>query len=531
MSVFEFFLSTDHPITRVFNPLIWAITALAIAQIVWAFRAASIGLRQDMDAVESASGAEGGRLAAALDLSAKSPVRARFEHLNRLKERGVEIDSELLIAISSEHFRTAAPIARWALSVLVLLGLAGTLLGLGVAVSSISALMPEPGSDTVLNSTTIVNSIVGTLGGMRIAFSTTLSGVFGAVVVGSGMVALRQTQSAGIRRMEALSSTTWAPEFDTTDESRFSDVVEELAGVKKGFGELVAATQSILGEAGAETPSLAEYVETVQLTTQGLAEAVEAVSEMLPEIQASLEETIKAEHTLLHDVLTQHTSKVEPLLEAQQKAATALAAAVKGEVDRIEEIKEVLARLNESLEGAKGTWERADKSISRMEVATAGALREGFRDALGSVKLLTDEQSRSQRRVTEALDAFQATNRQTMASLADASNRALAHSQEVVSEIRSTLQESLEQVGVKLIESQRGTSDQMASGLSKLGRELRDLAHPVRPPGREPASLDGPGQSATPDRAKDPSNDGRLESTTGEGLTLPDAVLSDLDEG
>ena len=532
MTIFEFFFSADQPATLVLNPLIWGITIAGLVQIAQSFRFTRQDLRTDLDEMEKgAPRSAEALLARARRLSNDSPVRKRLEHLENLRVRREPVDIEILAAIAAEEFRDAAPVARWAMSVLVLLGLAGTLIGLGLAVSDLSGLLSSDGQGGALNSERIVQAILATLGDMRVAFSTTLSGVFGAVLVGSGLASLRHVQSQQIQRMESLSATQWAPAFQTSEASRLSDVVDRLEEVRKQVRLLVEATLEIIGERADDELSLADYVRTVKDTSSELQGAVDSVSELLPEMEASLARTIRAEHESLGVALMAHTSVVEPLLQKQQEAAGALAAAVAGELDRIGEIRDVLERLNASFEGARGTWEKADVAIERMESATAGALRDGFRESLSSVAHLTEEQARSQQRVTEALDAFQATNRQTMARLADASDRALNHSQEVVSAIRQTLQESLDRVGEKLLESQRATSGRMATGLSALGRELRDLTVPLRTP-TEAAILANEGlgsqQGPVPRGGSRPvteAEDGR----TAVALAIPDVVLDDLD--
>ena len=554
MTLFEFFFSAEQPATLVLNPLIWGITLLALAQVAAAIRSAAVRLKGDLDALDvddlTAADAKADELVArSRTLDRESPVRSRIESLDALRQRAEPIDSEILAAISAEEFRDSAPVARWAMSVLVLLGLAGTLVGLGLAVSDLSSLLaPSEGRGT-LNSGQIVEAILATLGDMRVAFSTTLSGVFGAVVVGSGLAWLRHAQSLQIQRMERLSSTHWQPLFQTSEQTRLTDAVRELEAVRGGMtdavgeleemrkkvGLLVDRNLEVLGSREEGDPTLTEYVRSVRATTDELQNAVESVSGLLPEMEESLKRTIEAEHESLSGALVAHTSMVEPLLQRQQQAAEALTKAVTGELDRINEIRDVLERLNASFEGARGTWERADQAIARMEQSTAGALRDGFRDALSAVARLTEEQARSQQRVTEALDAFQSTNRQTMERLADASNRALNHSQEVVTEIRRTLKESLDRVGERLLESQRGASDQVATGLSRLGRELRDLSGPSN------SGSEGLGHAggvtnvrdtatAVPDAESVSANAPRVGGGSAPPPT-PEVVLDDLEQG
>ena len=214
----------------------------------------------------------------------------------------------------------------------------------------------------------------------------------------------------------------------------------------------------------------------MKATTEELQEGVRASGQLLPRVQHALEETIRSEQQSLAHTLTEHTRAVRPVLERQEAAAKALGEAVSGERALLAELQDVLKRLNSSFEAASGTWEQADQAIEKMGRETAEALRDGLRETLTSVARLTEEQSKSQQRVTMSLDEFQATYRETMRLLADQSRRALNQSQEMVEGIRATFRESLDLMGERLIGSQRGSSDRVATSLNALGRELRDLA-------------------------------------------------------
>ena len=241
-------------------------------------------------------------------------------------------------------------------------------------------------------------------------------------------------------------------------------------------GDLRDATLEIIGERKEDSLSLAQYVETVKATTEELQEGVRATGQLLPRIQHALEGTIRSEQQSLSHTLTEHTRVVRPVLERQEAAAKALAEAVSGERALLAELQDVLKRLNSSFEAASGTWEQADQAIGKMGRETAEALRDGLRETLTSVARLAEEQSKSQQRVTMSLDEFQATYRETIRLLADQSRMALNQSQETVEEIRTTLRESLDLMGERLIESQRGSGDRVATSLNALGRELRDLS-------------------------------------------------------
>ena len=503
----EFFLPPDQPVGVFLNLVIAAIAAVGIAQVVHTLVNDVRTTLKDLEDLEQKGQQDHSE--ALLTLAEKAKPNGLVQHrlvlLQRLQLSGEPVDTEMLSAISAETFRDAAPIARWGTSILVLLGLAGTLVGLSLAVSELSTTLLRGGMGTQ----EMVDAILATLGRMEVAFSTTLAGVGGSVLVGSVLAILRHQQSRAIRKLEELSSTQWAPLFKTTEESRMGDAVKELEAtreilkegldqtltdVRVGFealgnqfrnqstellnqvGSLRDAMLEIIGERSEDSLSLAQYVETVKATTEELQEGVRASGQLLPRVQHALEETIRSEQQSLAHTLTEHTRAVRPVLERQEAAAKALGEAVSGERALFAELQDVLKRLNSSFEAASGTWEQADQAIEKMGRETAEALRDGLRETLTSVARLTEEQSKSQQRVTMSLDEFQATYRETMRLLADQSRRALNQSQEMVEGIRATLRESLDLMGERLIGSQRGSSDRVATSLNALGRELRDLA-------------------------------------------------------
>lgn len=501
---FDFFFAT--PIAGALNLTILTLTIVSLFQ-VWRALGELRKTSKDLTEIQKAPAGEREALQeAAIQFRPNSSVRRRVEALARFKEHGERVDAEMLGAISAEEARDAAPLARWAASALVLLGLAGTLIGLSLAISGLTGLL-APGE--TFNSEEIKNAILGILTPMKVAFSTTLAGVGGSILVSSAVTRLRHRQSQVIRRLEELSTTSWVALFQTTEESRIGDAVRELEetrealenglnGLLKRVGEgfdgleeqfknratglldqvseLRDATLRIIGERREDSLSLADYVETVKETTDELQRAVEASSRMLPEIERTLKETIHSEQKALAETLTEHTRAVRPVLEQQKVAAEALAGAVASEVARLNELEDVLKRLTASFESARGTWERADRSIEKMGQETASALRDGLRDTLETVTHLTQQQAKSQERVTMALDGFQRTYKDTLEVLTEQSRRALNQSQDMIEEVRSTLRESLGQIGIRLIEAQSGQGARIESGLSALGRELRDLA-------------------------------------------------------
>ena len=531
----ELLVPLDQPVGVVLNLAIAIISGWGIAQVIHAVVADVAPALRDLEHLErmGRQGDSDALLREARKLKSNGPVRERLDVLKGLKENGDPVDVEMLAAISAEAFRTAAPVARWATSFLVLLGLGGTLVGLSFAVFELSTLLGNG-----MGTEDMVSAILGTLGRMRLAFSTTLAGVGGSVLVGSFLAVLRHKQSRAIRKLEELSSTQWTPLFRTSEESRLGDAVKELENtrgvLKKGldgtleevrcgfqklqdrFGEqsgelfrqvgsLRDATLEIIGERSDGSLSLADYVETVKATTEELQEGVRASADLLPEIRDALQETIRSEQEALAHTLAEHTRAIHPVLERQESAADALAEVVSSQRALLVNLRDVLLRLNTSLQAASGTWEEADQAIEKMGRETARALRDGLHATLDAVTLQTEEQSKSQRQITTSLDDLQTTQKRTMQLLAAQSEKTLNRSEEIVDEIRATLGESLHLVGERLIESERALGSRAEMSLNKLAREMRDLAStapskkppessPTEPWEPEGGDLGGPGE-------------------------------------
>jgi hypothetical protein len=105
----------------------------------------------------------------------------------------------LLADVDAEYEENKASVVRYLLGVMVLLGLIGTFWGLLGTVSGVKdvlfALQPEKIDDPVAFLTQFKSSISGMLGGLSTAFSTSLFGLAGSVLVGFVDIQTRQARS------------------------------------------------------------------------------------------------------------------------------------------------------------------------------------------------------------------------------------------------------------------------------------------------------------------------------------------------
>lgn len=506
----DFFFSPDRPIALVLNASIGVLMLVSFYELLrtWASLRTLLG---ELDQLGSApSPSSGADLVALVDGQFSSPeLHRRVIQLRDLGAARQSIDIEMLAAVSAERFRSAMPLSRWAASILVLLGLAGTLVGLSLALNDLSAVL-----DGSLGAAAMAAEILSTLGQMKIAFSTTLAGVTGAILVGSGVYGVRQLQSRAILELEDLTATCWVPLFDTTEAAQLVDAVKQLQFIRhaleegldhtaqsvlRGFDKIESelfergteilqqleavrdATLTIIGQKPEGAPSLAEYVETVKATTLELQHGVTAIGTLLPEMEARLQNAIRQQNDALESTLSDHTTKVVPILERQEEAAAHLNAAIQAEVGRLNEVHDILEGLSETMDRASATWAKADESIQKLGDQTADALRDGLGDALSSIESLIASHTDSQIQITRMLERSEATNAELVSLTGDQSRRTQKFAQEMVGEIRSAVQESLDKISGHLVRVDQDGFEKVRASVAEVRREIRDAASPPIP--------------------------------------------------
>jgi hypothetical protein len=154
---------------------------------------------------------------------------------------------------------THAGWAKYITGVLTMLGLVGTFLGLMVAIDSIRGLT------SLQDKEAFFNGVLGALDGMGTAFSTSLAGIFGAVVLGFEQLVFHFAQLSYLVRVQLLVERVLAPQIQPSDSvggiavelHRFrADLREWRTDVASGGADLNAAAKDLAGQ----TRSVAEAV-------------------------------------------------------------------------------------------------------------------------------------------------------------------------------------------------------------------------------------------------------------------------------
>ena len=206
-------------------------------------------LRSAVKALEA--GQQAGELAVALP---PSGLRDRIRGLLARPAQADQADPAGQDALEARE-ETHAGWAKYITGVLTMLGLVGTFLGLMVAIDSIRGLASLEDKEAFFR------GVLGALDGMGTAFSTSLAGIFGAVVLGFEQLVFHFAQMSYLTRVQLLIERVLAPQVQPSDSAggiavelhRFredlrswrTDVASAGAELESGARELAGQTQVV----------------------------------------------------------------------------------------------------------------------------------------------------------------------------------------------------------------------------------------------------------------------------------------------
>ena len=313
-------------------------------------------LRRDQDAVPSAP-AEGGEdaepapAAGAIDLRQladgiphQTLIGDRLDTILRMKQAHVKVNLEALqqSSILKESAKWSLSLPSYVVSLVMMLGLLGTFVGLSFMVADIQQALPdETAQANATQWAASVSSLGRILAGKKTAFSATLVGLFFSIVVSQFNFGLARAQSAFYDRLERFTTeellpatvpayddeTPWeklSRQLGDSFESLQSLVTvqarsaEQMAAVETSFGTVInnieamthrAATAPLQSVAGEMTNVIGQFTQ-VQAAILGL-------TERLPQIVTAFRQT--------HQVTLQ---EIQTSMRTQNTALDRLARAI-----------------------------------------------------------------------------------------------------------------------------------------------------------------------------------------------------------
>jgi len=214
-------------------------------------------LRSAIDSLEA--GKEAHELAVLLP---PSGLRDRIQGLLARPAQADQADPAGQDALEARE-ETHAGWAKYITGVLTMLGLVGTFLGLMVAIDSIRGLT------SLQDKEAFFQGVLGALDGMGTAFSTSLAGIFGAIVLGFEQLVFHFAQMSYLTRVQLLVERVLAPQVQPSDSA--GGIAVEL----HRFRQDLRAWRTDVGSAGADLESGSrELAAQAQLVAESVLEVL-----------------------------------------------------------------------------------------------------------------------------------------------------------------------------------------------------------------------------------------------------------------
>ena len=211
----------------------------------------------------------------------------------------------------------ARDITRYLANLLIFLGLLGTFYGLATTVpavvDTIRSLAPQPGESAVDLFEKLMTGLEGQLGGMATAFSSSLLGLAGSLVVGLLELFVTHGQNRFYRELEE-----WMTSFTR---------LAPAEGAAAGDAPLAEFTERLAAQMQALTAFYAERDQLAELDQQAaderallMARTVETMAQDAREAADARAREGEAMHTLLSElVAVMRTADTAPLAHAQER--------------------------------------------------------------------------------------------------------------------------------------------------------------------------------------------------------------------
>ncbi|MEL6171214.1 MAG: biopolymer transporter ExbB [Pseudomonadota bacterium] len=208
---------------------------------------------------------------------------------NLLRQRGKRMkiasgSARSILDSVAQRIDEAREITRYIVSMLIFLGLLGTFYGLATTVpavvDTIRSLAPQEGEAGLAVFNRLMTGLEAQLGGMGVAFASSLLGLAGSLVVGLLELFAGHGQNRFYRELEEWMSTITRVGFASGDGDAGGEG-SMMAAVVDGIGEQMEGLQMVLAETEANRAALDEKIGRLvtameQLSMQGTGSSVDA---------------------------------------------------------------------------------------------------------------------------------------------------------------------------------------------------------------------------------------------------------------
>ncbi len=254
----------------------------------------------------------------------------------------VNVDALQQSSILKESAKWTLALPGYIVSLVMMLGLLGTFIGLSLMVIDIQRAMPDATQANASQWAASVGSLGNILAGKKTAFSATLAGLFFSVIVSSLNFALARAQSSFYDALERFTSEellpATMPAFDdetpweklsmqlgdsfehlqvlTTEQSRSAD---QMAAVERTFATMIGNIEAITQRAAtAPLQGMAGEISSVIAHLTDVNGAIVAMTERLPQIVSAFKNAQQSTLGEIHSAMQTQQASVEKLTRAIQ---------------------------------------------------------------------------------------------------------------------------------------------------------------------------------------------------------------------
>jgi biopolymer transport protein ExbB/TolQ len=296
--------TSQEPSGLVVTWLIVAIFGIGVLDVLRSF----IRLRRERKYVKTArahldsivAGMQGEPLLSALAVPPETLLGKRIARVVQLRVAGLGY-RDVLQKLTVEHVERYGATARFIGTILTMLGLVGTVVGMSFAMLRMSGVFEHVNDVKAL--ARLTEALSGTLQGMQTAFACTLAGLASAVVMSYLNYALRRLQSDVVRQIEEFVTCELLTAFERVD--------PDADNAAKAFAQvLTAATDNLSALCTTLAEVSTRYADTgtemmKSATTLGTAvQQLSAAASQLDTRVTALEGSAKANRALQDSIVT-----------------------------------------------------------------------------------------------------------------------------------------------------------------------------------------------------------------------------------
>ncbi|WP_238370001.1 biopolymer transporter ExbB [Heliomarina baculiformis] len=235
------------------------------------------------------------QFASGLSADSNHPPRLLAPLASLLRSRGARMQlssssTQSILESVATRIDEAREITRYIASLLIFLGLLGTFYGLATTVpavvDTIRSLAPQEGEEGIAVFTRLMTGLEAQLGGMGVAFSSSLLGLAGSLVVGLLELFAGHGQNRFYRELEEWLSSITRVGFASGDEGSnetaalsgiLDQMGEQMESLHQMFAESEASRASIDGKLGSLADALGQMVDRID-QTENITGALERVA-------------------------------------------------------------------------------------------------------------------------------------------------------------------------------------------------------------------------------------------------------------